>query len=294
MKGNKEIGRTSLICNDIPSLLALDSIAPGVFRNRHNKSNTYASIFGGQFVAQALAAADATVPARYTAHSLHGYFLRPGTVDHPIDYQVELVRDGARITNRCVTARQNGIELFTMSCSYRVAMQSFEHQMPLERTFDPENAIDLRELASTDRSDLSALIKAFSDSQPIEVRLPEKDAFTKIGGEPHRYYWLRVPDSSNIDAAASHRQILGYISDYIFAGVPLVPHTHPMPGPHVTIASLDHSIWFHRPVRCDDWLLFDTSSPSAKNGTSFSQARVYNRGGSLVASVAQETLQVLN
>jgi acyl-CoA thioesterase-2 len=275
----------------LPHLVAVDPVEPDRFRNRCNQKNAYFSLFGGQIVAQALGAATATVSGR-TVHSLHGYFLRAGSVDPYVDFRVERVRDGGRFSTRRVTAVQNGQVLFTMDCSFKVELEGFDHQQSLEFPFDPEGAIDIAALARTGRPDLLPFIRQFAETHPIEIRIPEEAGFLVPGKSPRRRYWLRAPSTASVDDSDIHLQVFSYLSDFFLSGAPLVPHTVPLPGPHIFVASLDHTIWFHRPVRCDDWLLFDTYSPSAHGGVNLTHGLVYDRGGALVATLAQEALQI--
>lgn len=136
-----------------------------------------------------------------------------------------------------------------------------------------------------------ALFTAFLRHYPMELRIPSLTGFVTLGTESRRRYWLRSRVPITTDDPHVHEAALAYLSDFMLAGVPLVMHTLALPGPHVSVASLDHAIWFHRPVRCDDWLLFETDSPNACNGVNFARAMVYDRTGRLVASTAQEALQ---
>ncbi|AMK19860.1 MULTISPECIES: acyl-CoA thioesterase [Sphingobium] len=275
---------------DIPTLLELDEVGPDRFRNRHNQRNVYRALFGGQIVAQALAAADRTAPGR-TVHSLHAYFLRAGTDIEAIDYQVERIRDGGRFSTRRVVAQQKGQTLFTMECSYRTPVNGFSHYRPSPIPFDPENAFGQDEFSSFTAADGKQYGALFHGHYPIEVRLPGKAGFLEPTTEAKRHYWLRAPGTEGIDDPAVQRQIFAFLSDFMLAGAPLAPHTIALPGPHLFVASLDHCIWFHRDVRCDDWLLFETEGPNAENGVNMARGLVYNRAGELVASLAQEALQ---
>lgn len=275
---------------DIPTLLEMDEVAPDLFRNRHNQRNFYRALFGGQIVAQAMRAADHTAPER-TIHSLHCYFLRGGTDTGPIEYAVERTRDGARFSTRRVVARQAGQTIFTMECSYRTPVNGFSHYRPMSVPFEPEKALDEttfeQMLGEADRR-YAAL---FRRGYPIEVRMPGRPGFVDTVAQGKRHYWLRAPGAERVDDPAVHRQIFAFLSDFLFAGAPLVRHTVALPGPHLFVASLDHCIWFHRDMRCDDWLLFETEGPNAENGVNMARGLVYNRAGELVASLAQEALQ---
>lgn len=275
---------------DIPALLALDEVEPDLFRNRENQRNNYSALFGGQIVAQALAAADRTVPGR-AVHSLHAYFLRAGIDSEPIDYRVQRLRDGGRFSTRRVDASQKGQLILTMECSYRMPIAGYSHYRPSPLAFEPESALDeaaFRQLRAEDGNFYEAL---FAGHYPIEVRLPGKAGFLERNADGKRHYWLRAPGAERCDDQMVQRQILAFLSDYILAGAPLSRHTIALPGPHLFVASLDHCLWFHRDVRCDDWLLFETDGPNAENGVNLARGMVYNRAGELVASVAQEALQ---
>jgi acyl-CoA thioesterase-2 len=275
---------------DIPALLALDEVAPDLFRNRDNQRNVYRALFGGQIVAQALAAADRTAPDR-TIHSLHAYFLRAGIDSEPIDYRVERLRDGGRFSTRRVEALQKGQLILTMEASYRSPVAGFSHYRASPIAFDPEKALDettFRTLRAEDGRSYGAL---FGGHYPIEVRLPGKSGFLERNGTGKRHYWLRAPGAERCDDPMVQRQILAFLSDFMFAGAPLSRHTVALPGPHLFVASLDHCLWFHRDVRCDDWLLFETDGPNAENGVNLARGLIYNRAGELVASMVQEALQ---
>jgi len=275
---------------DIPALLELDEVEPDLFRNRDNQRNVYRALFGGQIVAQAMAAADRTVPGR-TIHSLHSYFLRAGVDSDLIDYRVSRLRDGGRFSTRRVDAWQKGQLILTMECSYRTPIAGYSHYQESPIVFDPEGAIDqseFRMLRGEDGIEYGAL---FGGHYPIDVRLPGKSGFLERNAEGKRHYWLRAPGAERCDDPVVQRQILAFLSDYMFAGAPLSRHTIALPGPHLFVASLDHCIWFHRDVRCDDWLLFETDGPNAENGVNMARGLIYNRAGELVATIAQEALQ---
>ncbi|MEO0032561.1 MAG: hypothetical protein RIS94_2319 [Pseudomonadota bacterium] len=277
--------------HDVPGLLELDQIAPLRFRNRHHQANVSNALFGGQIVAQALAAADRTVDAHRQVHSLHAYFLHAGSTASLIDYDVEPLRDGQRFSTRRVSAVQGGRTIFSMECSYRTVMEGFSHQRTTAIPFTPEDGLGgdvLRTKLAEQNLHYTAL---FDQRYPVDVRIPSLDAFANTQADARRHYWLRAVGAETVTDPAEHRRILAFLSDFLLAGAPLVPHTVPLPGPHLFVASLDHAMWFHREVRCDDWLLFETCGPNAQGGVNLAQGHVYDRQGSLVASLAQEVLQ---
>lgn len=274
----------------LTDLLTLEQEAPDRFRSRFNEANSYAALFGGQLVGQAAAAADATVEQQ-ELHSLHCHFLRSGSPERPLHLQVERVRDGRRFSNRRVSIAQDGAVLAAVTCSYRARLSGFEHQLSAETRTGPEDAIDAAELARSGDPDLFPFMRRFAEPQSIELRIPSEQGFLRTAPEARRHYWLRAPSLAGVDDPRVHRQALAYLSDFLVSGAALVPHAVPLPGPHVFVASLDHAVWFHRPFRCDDWLLFETDSPSTSSGVALSRGEVYDRAGTLVASLAQESMQ---
>jgi acyl-CoA thioesterase-2 len=272
-------------------LLALQQADKGVFRSSRNVINDYDSVFGGQLFAQALRAAELTAPG-YAAHSAHGYFLASGRGVAPIDYHVEMVRDGRRLSSRRVSARQAGRELFSLGCSLRAQTTGFDHQIERTLQLPPDKGLDLSSIAERTGPGASPLLSKFAERHGVECRIVEEIGFVRAGGGLRRQYWLRVPGAEGADTAVQ-RCILAYISDMFLSGIALAPHAVPLPGPHLFTASIDHAVWFHRDVTCQDWLLFETDSPSASSGLGLSRGLVYDTGGRLVASVAQEALQQL-
>lgn len=291
MRGYDERIEHSKWKHDIPALLEIDETAPDCFRSRINQPNAYRALFGGQIVAQALAAADRTVDAERSVHSLHSYFLRAGVNVHPVDYAVERIRDGGRFSTRRVVARQDGQIIFTMECSYRTPMAGFSHYRPTPIPFAPEQGLDEEAFLNLPGRAGKNYAVLFKGNYPVEVRLPDTKGFIETVPEAKRHYWLRAPGAGRINDPMVHRQIFAFLSDFLFAGAPLAQHTVALPGPHLFVASLDHSLWFHRDMRCDDWLLFETEGPNAEKGVNLARGLVYNRSGELVASMAQEALQ---
>lgn len=276
---------------DIPTMLELNNLGDDVFRSMDAQRNVYTGIFGGQLVAQALAAADATAPDRIV-HSLHCYFLRAGKQEQPIDYHVDRVRDGGRFSTRRVVARQGPAELLIMDCSYRTPMTGYSHYRHTDIAFAPETAMASDDVRARPASDGRLYPDLFDGVHPVELRVPGLQGFLALAPDARRHYWLRAPGAERVESNAAHRQILAFLSDFMFCGVSLTPHTIALPGPAMFVASLDHSIWFHREVRCDDWLLFETDAPNAENGVNLSRGLIYNRAGELVATIAQEALQM--
>ncbi|GGC25798.1 acyl-CoA thioesterase II [Novosphingobium marinum] len=277
---------------DIVDLLALEDVGQDRFVAPRNQPNAYGTLYGGQIAAQALTAADRTVPEGRKVHSLHSYFLRAGDNDKRVDYDVERTRDGGRFSTRRVTASQQGRIIFSMECSYRSGTHGFSHFREQHATQSAEDALapeDIRAMVSEEHASFLGL---FAGNYPVELRLPGTAGYFETAPEAKRHYWLRAPGAGRVSDPAVHRQIFTFLSDFMLVGVPLVPHTVALPGPHLFVASLDHNVWFHRDIRCDEWLLFETEGPNAHEGVNLAQGHVYDTKGVLVATVAQEALQI--
>ncbi len=271
-------------------LLDLEAIEDNLFRGT-SPSTSMQRVFGGQVAAHALVAATRTVDPAYVVHSLHSYFLRPGDPSVPIVYDVDSVRDGRSFCTRRVLARQHGRPIFGMTLSFQVPEEGFEHQDGMPDVPPPDECLDLAELvrgrhgASEDDwpSEWSALQVRFAgnsreggelsaDREPAQARL-----WIRVNGE--------LPDDTPTQTAA-----FTYASDMTLLGATLVPHGIFISSPGMQAASLDHTIWFHRPFRADEWWLYDQHSPSASGGRGLALARVFTQDGRLVANVAQEGL----
>lgn len=269
----------------------LEQVGPACFRARHTQLNHAGSLYGGQVVGQALAAAARLTPDKQP-HSLHGYFLRAGG-DGSIDYEVELLRDGQRLAARRVRARQDGKLIFDLNCSFVAPMAGFEHQRPRPGGIpDPAASPALTAYVAEHAAALSARTVAnYTGPFPIEVRLIEPEGFFfRLLDAPQRAFWLRVPSAVEVDDPALHQALLAFASDYWLAGVGAGPHMLATDRDTLQIISLDHAVWFHRPVRADRWLLYLTESPSAQQGRALCRGLLYDEAGQLVASTAQETL----
>ncbi|WP_448586099.1 acyl-CoA thioesterase [Thermaurantiacus sp.] len=275
----------------VPELLVLDALDLNLFINRLNQRNANDALFGGQVLAQALAAASATVEDRLV-HSLHGYFLRAGAADRPVIYQVDRTRDGGRFSTRRVVAIQKGEPIFHMELGFHAAEEGFEHQRELpERVPAPETLLDLPALAEAMADRLPEFLRRrWADrGRPVEIRPVDPEHFLDgRGREPRRRFWLRLPSGAAEPSQAGQRALLTYVSDFWLAGTAALPHVGPVPG--LFLASLDHAMWFHRDVRVDDWLFFETVSPAAQAGRGLALGFVHDLAGRLVATMVQEAL----
>lgn len=275
--------------DDLLELLDLENIDLDIFRGRNERMRP-GRIFGGQVAAQSLVAAARTV-AELSAHSLHGYFLRPGDPATPVVFTVDRIRDGKAFVTRHVVARQRGKAIFNMSVSFQVAERGYEHQMEMPPAPDPESLPTRDELV---RLHFDAIPEAdrhwVAHPRPIDVRHVQLPTF--FGGKPSAgpsLVWMRVPRALGDDPAL-HQRLLAYMSDLTLLDNIVLPHgRNGRLGP-VMVASIDHAVWFHRSLRVDDWLLYVQDSPAAAGARGFARGTIFARSGELVASVAQEGL----
>jgi acyl-CoA thioesterase-2 len=274
-------------------LLDLEQIEVNIFRGR-SPEESLQRVFGGQVAGQALVAAGRTVEPDRPVHSLHAYFLRPGRPGVPIVYQVERVRDGRSFTTRRVTAVQQGRTIFNLTASFHLPEEGpFTHQLPPARKVpDPES---LPTVAEEIREHLGALpeqLERMARRQPFDIRYVDRMRWTAeevAEAEPRSAVWMRAVGPLGDDPLV-HTCALTYASDMTLLDAVRLP-VEPWWGPRgFDMASLDHAMWFHRPFRADDWLLYDQESPIAVGGRGLARGRIYDREGRLVVSVVQEGL----
>ena len=275
---------------NLVELLGLERIDRDLFRGR-SQNLGWGAIFGGQVLGQGLSAAAQTVPADRVVHSLHAYFLRAGDVRGSIVYQVDRIRDGKSFTTRRVVAVQNGEAIFSLAASFQVDEPGLDHQDVMPDVVGPEQLLSERDLAvrMSDRIPEKLRPMALAE-RPIELRpVQPRNPLRPTPTEPSRQIWLRAIDALPDDAAL-HRYLLAYASDFSFLTTSLDPHGASWLQPQMQVASLDHAMWFHRPMRMDDWLLYDIQSPSASGARGLVRGRFFDRQGRLVASAVQEGL----
>jgi acyl-CoA thioesterase II len=273
------------------SLLELERLEVDLFRGRQPDTSRQ-RVFGGQVAAQALAAASETVPPQVFAHSLHAYFLRPGDTAIPIVYDVERIRDGRSFATRRVVARQNGKAIFFLTASFHITEIGYDHQDVMPDVPRPDDCPTMGDLfrkvtgrpgdMSWEREWAALDVRWAGDSRP--------DGSLAADVHPAQArLWIRVSGTLPDDPLL-HRAAFTYASDMTLLGATLVPHGVHISSPNLQAASLDHTIWFHRPFRADEWWLYDQVSPSASGARGLAIGRVFTRDGTLVATVAQEGL----
>lgn len=278
--------------SELLELLALERLEDNLFRGQSCDIGTK-YVFGGQVLGQALSAAQATMddPPATTraAHSLHAYFLRAGNIDHPIVYEVDRTRDGGSFSVRRVTAIQHGKVIFFCAASFQRAESGAEHQTSMPDAPRPEEVPPAQPLPEHVLARLPGKIRRWLDRNgPFEFRpLHPRDELNPGRQPPRQQLWFRL--SAQIgDAPELHRALLAYASDFQLLGTATFPHAIGYYQPGVQMASLDHALWFHRPFRIDDWLLYAIDSPSAQDARGLARGQIFSQDGRLVASTCQE------
>ena len=274
------------------ALLDLEKIEENIFRGVSPPERVQ-RVFGGQVLSQALVAATRTVDASRPCHSFHAYFLRPGDPRVPILYEVDRSRDGGSFTSRRVVAIQHGAQIFTLAASFQPLETGFDHQSQMPVVPEPESLEDDQQVLLRNPELKPEMREWVARERPFETRsVLGRGPFGASGDRPARapidHIWLKtrgpLPDGADI-----HRALLAFVSDMSLLDTALLPHGMSIFS-NVQVASLDHVLWFHRPFRADEWLLYVQDSPSASGARGFSRGAVYSRDGRLVASVAQEGL----
>lgn len=276
--------------DDLTALLSLEPIERNIYRGQNRDIGT-SRIYGGQVLSQALVAAQRTVDEARPAHSLHGYFILAGDLSMPVVYFVDRLRDGGSFTTRRVTAIQNGNAIFNMSASFHRPEEGMAHQMEMPDVPDPENLPSEIDIIRARADELPEKLRpVLTQDRPLDFRpVDEPDPFDAAPKPPRRRYWVRAVNPLG-DDLVEHQAILAYASDYGLLGAALNPHGMSFRDPRIMMASLDHSIWFHRPFRIDEWLLYVAEGTVSAGARGFSRGTFFTRDGTLVASTAQEGL----
>ncbi|MET8782738.1 MULTISPECIES: acyl-CoA thioesterase II [unclassified Streptomyces] len=271
-------------------LLDLERIEQDIFRGR-SRSAVVPRVFGGQVAAQAMVAAGRTVPEDRAAHSLHAYFLRPGDPGAPIVYEVDRIRDGRSFTTRRVVAVQHGKPIFHLSASFQSHEDGLDHQAPMPPAPDPESLPTSHERMRGYGHIPSDVVERLLEArEAVDLRYAEEPPYGRFGEprDPHSQVWFRTNGKLDDDPLL-HVVLATYVSDMTLLDSVLLAHGRGgWAVGDVVGASLDHAMWFHRPFRADEWLLYDQESPSAHGGRGLGQARIYTEDGRLAISVIQE------
>jgi len=279
----------SAAVTDLLAILDLEPLEENLFRGR-SPQTTWQRVFGGQVVGQALVAACRTVDAASRPpHSLHAYFLLAGDPRVPIIYEVERIRDGRSFATRRVKAIQHGQAIFSMSASFQVEEPGFDHQMAMPDVPKPEDLPGEEEFRRDILPAMPEPVRRFFERErPIELRPVAYDRYNgKPSPEGRFNIWIRASGRLPDDRAI-HQCVLAYASDMALLDASLIPHGISIFDRRIMAASLDHALWFHRPFRADDWMLYAQDSPNASGARGFSRGLVFARDGTLIASVAQE------
>ncbi len=276
--------------DELLSLLDLEPIEECLFRGRQPETSLQ-RVFGGQVASQALVSAARTADVDRVVHSLHAYFLRPGDTKVPILYDVERTRDGRSFSTRRVVARQHGRPIFYMSASFQVPEEGLDHQDPMPPVAGPLDCPELGDVLAGltgrprddwDREWAALDVRYAGDSRAGGALQDDRHpALARV--------WLKASGPVGDDPVL-HAAVLAYASDLTLLSATVVPHGTYIGDPRLQPASLDHAMWFHRPLRADQWLLYDQVSPSASGGRGFATGRLFTEDGRLVATAVQEGL----
>jgi acyl-CoA thioesterase II len=267
----------------IEQILDLEQLEVNIYRGRvfSPESGFFQRTFGGHVAGQSLVSAVRTVDGRFQVHSLHGYFLRPGDAKAPTVFLVERLRDGGSFVTRWVNAIQHGETIFSMSASFQTDQSGIEHQDAMPSAPPPDDLPGFRSGGAFDDA-------GFAQFAEWDVRIVPQDKLERLPAKAsQQQVWFRHRDPLPDDHVL-HICALAYMSDLTLLGSAQVHHAEERS--HLMVASLDHAMWFMRPFRADEWLLYDQSSPSACGGRALTQGKMFTRTGEMVAAVMQEGL----
>jgi acyl-CoA thioesterase II len=277
---------------EVVDILDLEPLEVNLFRGRSPQSR-WQRVFGGQVIGQALVAACRTVEDVTTRppHSLHAYFLLGGDPKVPIIYEVDRIRDGKSFTTRNVKAIQHGRAIFSMSVSFHIAEPGLTHQFKMPDVPKPDALPGEAELKERIYPRLPEPARRYYERErPIEFKPVEFSRYLGEKSDTGRFdVWIRTTGKLP-DEPAIHQCVLAYASDMMLLDAALIPHGRSVFSEDIMAASLDHALWFHRPFRADEWLLYAQDSPSLADSRGFSRGLIFAEDGTLVASVAQEGL----
>ena len=278
------------IVGELIDLLQLERLEDNLFRGQSRDIGTR-NVFGGQVLGQALSAAQRTVEAERVVHSLHAYFLRAGDIEAPIIYDVDRSRDGKSFSVRRVVAIQHGQPIFNFAASFQVHEAGAEHQIDMPQVPDPDDIAPPEPPPPEELAKMPVKVQRWlSRRGAFEFRyVQQRNEINPTRRPPYQQIWFRLIARAPDDDAL-HRAMLAYASDFHLIGTAMLPHGFSYLQSNVQVASLDHALWFHRPFRADQWLLYAQQSPAAHGARGFTTAHLFTRDGRLVVSVAQEGL----
>ncbi len=272
---------------ELLQLMELETLEVNLFRGESRDIGT-PRVFGGQVLAQSIIAASRTVDEG-TMHSVHAYFLRAGDAEAPIVYDVDRNRDGRSFKSRRVVAIQHGRPIFTLAASFQMEQEGLDHQFEMPDVPKPEDLMSENHIPEKRLEQVPQLLRRwFSRTGPFDFRpVQKRDVFNPTPRPPFQDIWFRLTEK--IDASdLMHRALMAYASDFHLVGTATLPHGISFIQENLTMASLDHAMWFHRPARVDDWLLYSCDSPSSSGGRGLARGSIFDRSGRLVASAVQE------
>jgi acyl-CoA thioesterase-2 len=278
---------------ELLAVLDLERIEDNIFRGYGPRMHRQ-RVFGGLVISQALVAASRTVEGR-APHSLHAYFILPGDPSAPIVYDVDRIRDGRSFTTRRCVAIQHGRPIFSMSASFQVDEEGFEHAVAMPDVPDPDSLPDEEELRTRFADLIPEAVRRYLDHQrPIALKPVDLTRYLPAAPDsdpvrPRQHVWIRA-DGPLPDDPSVHRAMLAYLSDMTLIDTALVVHRKSVFDHDLQVASLDHALWFHRPFRADEWMLYAQDSPNTGGGRGLARGSIFTRDGRLIASVAQEGL----
>ncbi len=275
---------------DLIALLDLEPLEHNIYRGQNRDIGTR-RIYGGQVLAQALVAAQRTVDEDRPVHSMHGYFILAGDLSVPVVYFVDRLRDGGSFTTRRVTAIQHGRAIFNLAASFHRHEEGLSHQLEMPDVPPPEEVRPELDVIRARADEIPERLRPIlTQDRPLDFRpVGDEDPFDTSVREARRAIWVKTTGPLD-DDPLHHQAVLAYASDYGLIVTALRPHGRTVRSPDMMVASLDHSIWFHRPFRVDEWLLYVVDAPVSSGGRGFARGTYFTREGELVASVAQEGL----
>ena len=278
--------------DELLRILDLERIEKNIFRGV-SPDVGWQRVFGGLVIAQALVAASRTVERR-APHSLHCYFLLPGDPSIPIVYEVERVRDGSSFSTRRCVAVQHGKTIFVLSASFQIDEPGLEHSLAMPNVPPPEDLPGIEDALDLLGPHVPEGVRKYLERErPVELRPVDLNRFARLKpGETLpavQRFWMRAAGRLPDDPAI-HRAVIAYLSDMTLLDTSLVSHGRSVFDGTMQVASLDHALWFHRPFRADEWMLYDQDSPNASGARGLCRGSLYSREGALIASVMQEGL----